>query len=44
MLFDINLVIIFFNQSPQARKTETKINLWDYMKLKSSCRMKETIK
>ena len=44
MLFDINLVIIFFNQSPQARKTKTKINTWNYIKQKSSCIVKETIK
>ena len=42
MLFDISLNSIFSNtMSTQARETE-KINKWDYIRLKSFCKAKET--
>ena len=42
MLFDIGLSNIFFDLSPQARRTKEKINKWDYIKLKSFRTVKET--
>ena len=42
MLFDIGLNF-FLDMSLQTRETKTKINKWDYIKLKSFCTAKETI-
>lgn len=35
---------IILDTSPQARETKTKINYWDYIKVKNFCTAKETIK
>ena len=41
-LFDINHSKIFFDPPPRIMEIKTKINKWDLMKLKSSCKPKET--
>ena len=43
-LFDINHSKIFFHPPPREMKIKTKTNKWDIMKLKSSCKAKETTK
>ena len=34
---------IFLDMSPEARETKVKINYWDLIKIKSFCKLKETI-
>ena len=42
-LFDIELKRIFSNtMSSQTRETKEKINKWDFIRLKSFCKAKET--
>ena len=43
-LFDINHSKIFFHPPPREMEIKTKTNKWDLMKLKSSCKAKETTK
>ena len=33
---------IFLDMSPEARETKAKINYWDFIKIKSFCKAKET--
>ena len=42
-LFDINHSKIFYDPHPRVTEIETKINKWDFIKLKSFCTAKETI-
>ena len=34
----------FHDTSPKARETKDKMNLWDFMKIKCFCTVKETVK
>ena len=43
-LFDISFSSIFLDLFPQSRKTKVKINKCDFIKLKSFCTVKETMK
>ena len=41
---DINHTNVFLGQFPKAIEIKTKRNKWDLIKLKSFCKVKETIK
>ena len=43
-LFHISLSNIFLDVSPQTKETKAKINKWDYIRLKTFCTAKKTIK
>jgi len=42
-LLDIGLGSDFLDMTPKAQATKTKLDKWDYIKLKSICAAKETI-
>ena len=43
-LFDISHSNFLLDTSPKARENKEKMNLWDFIKIKSFCPAKETIK
>ena len=43
-LYDIGHSNFFHDTSPKARETKEKMNLWDFIKIKSFCTAKETVK
>ena len=43
-LYDIGHSKLYRDTSPKARETEYKMNLWDFIKIKSFCTAKETVK
>ena len=43
-LYDINHSNFFRDASPKGRETKDKMNLWDFIKIKSFCTAKETVK
>ena len=42
-LFKISHSNLFHDTSPKARETKTKMNFWDFTKIKSFCTGKETV-
>ena len=42
-LVDMGCSKFFLDMSPEARETKTKINYWDYIKIKSFSKTKERI-
>uniref|UniRef100_A0A452V6Q8 L1 transposable element dsRBD-like domain-containing protein n=1 Tax=Ursus maritimus TaxID=29073 RepID=A0A452V6Q8_URSMA len=43
-LYDIGQSNLFHDTSPKARETKDKMNLWDFIKIKSFCTSKETVR
>ena len=43
-LYDIGHSNLFLDTSLKARETKEKMNLWDFIKIKSFCTAKETVK
>ena len=43
-LFDIGHRNFFRDTSPKAGETKEKMNLWDFIRIKSFCTAKETVK
>ena len=43
-LFDMGRSSSFLDVSPEGRETETKVNCWDYIKIKRFCIAEETAK
>ena len=43
-LFDFDHSNFLIDISPKARETKEKMNFWDFMKIKSFCTAKETVK
>ena len=43
-LFDISHSNFFQDTSPKSRETKLKMNFWDFIKIKSFCTAKETVK
>ena len=42
--YDIGHSNLFHDTSPKARETKDKMNLWDFINIKSFCTAKETVK
>ena len=42
-LFDISHSNFFRGMSPKARETKAKMNIWDFIKIKSFCPAKQTV-
>ena len=42
-IFDISHSNFFHGTSPKARETKAKMNLWNFIKIKSFCTTKETV-
>ena len=42
-LYDINHSNFYHDTYPKARETKEKMNLWDFIKIKSFCTAKETV-
>ena len=42
-LFDIGHSNFFHDTSPKARETKTKMNFWNFIKIKSFCTAKKTV-
>ena len=43
-LYDIGHSNLFHDTSPKERETKDKMNLWDFIRIKSFCTAKETVK